>query len=21
YTGGLLIEITEPPAGGMPYKD
>lgn len=21
FTGGLLVEITEPPAGGMPYKD
>ncbi|MDN6021226.1 MAG: methylmalonyl-CoA epimerase [Acidipropionibacterium jensenii] len=20
-TGGILVEITEPPAGGMPYKD
>ena len=21
HTGGILVEITEPPAGGMPYKD
>ena len=20
YTGGILVEVTEPPAGGMPYK-
>lgn len=20
-TGGILVEVTEPPAGGMPYKD